>query len=101
MRVRGSDAANKSDHWQRRLTQSWSTKMTFSPHADQIAGDQPTQPFAVRHDVAPEVRGSWIAVLENDCITAAVLDVGHPVAVDGGECLLPVRLFGDRHRGSR
>src|SRR5262244_809066 len=69
-------------------------------HADQIAGDQATQPFAERHDVAPEIRGSWIPVLENDCITAAVLDVGHPAAFDGGECLLPVGLFGDRHRGS-
>ena len=31
----------------------------------------------------------WIAVLENDCIAAAMLDVGHPAAFDGGECPLP------------
>src|ERR1700730_10295445 len=36
-------------------------------------------------------------MLENDCIAAAVLDVGHPAASDGGECLLPVGLYRDCH----
>jgi hypothetical protein len=36
-------------------------------------------------------------VLENDCIAAAILDVSHPAAFDGGECFLPVGLYRDRH----
>ena len=67
-------------------------------HTNQIAGDQPTHSFAIRHDVAPKVRRGRVTVLENNCIAAAVLDIGHPLAFDGGECLLSIGLCRDRHR---
>ena len=51
----------------------------------------------MRHDVAPEIRRGWIAVLENDCIAGVGLDVGHPSILDGHKRLVPVRLCRDRH----
>jgi hypothetical protein len=56
-----------------------------------------TQPFAVGHDVAPQIRRRRVAMLENDCIAAAVFDIGHPLALDRRECLFSVGLCRDRH----
>ena len=52
------------------------------PHADQVAGDEAPEPFEVRHDVAPQVGGRGIAVLEHDGVTLTLVDEGHPFAVD-------------------
>src|SRR3546814_15061238 len=35
-------------------------------HADQVTGDQPSQPGAMRHDIAPQIGRRRIAVLEED-----------------------------------
>ena len=55
------------------------------PHADQVAGDQAAEAGAMRHHIAPEIGRGRVAVLEHDRVAAAVLDIGHALAFDGGE----------------
>ncbi|COV78766.1 Uncharacterised protein [Mycobacterium tuberculosis] len=51
-------------------------------HPDQIAGHQPAQPFQVRHDVAPQVRRRGVAVLKDDGVTLAFVDIRHALPGD-------------------
>src|ERR1700678_3169241 len=55
---------------------------------DQIAGNQPTEPSAGRHDVAPEIRRGRITVRKDNGVAFALIDIGHALTVDGHELLL-------------
>jgi hypothetical protein len=66
-------------------------------HPDQVAGDQATQASAGRHHVTPEVGRRRVAVLEDDRGALALVDVGHPVALNLGELLLGERPAGVGH----
>ena len=57
-------------------------------HADQIARDQAAEADAGRHDLAPEVRAGRVAMLEDDRRAFALVEVGHPAALDLDELLL-------------
>src|SRR3546814_1370897 len=50
-------------------------------HADQVTGDQPSQPGAMRHDIAPQIGRRRIAVLEEDRIAGPFIDIGHAPAL--------------------
>ncbi len=49
-------------------------------HADQIKRDAPSQVPDMRHDVAPQVRRGWVAVLKYDRVALAHFDIGHLLA---------------------
>src|SRR3546814_7857332 len=57
-------------------------------HADQVTGDQPSQPGAMRHDIAPQIGRRRIAVLEEDRIAGPFIDIGHAPALYLNEFLL-------------
>jgi hypothetical protein len=64
-------------------------------HADQVASDEAAEAAASRHNVAPEVGGSRIAVLKDNRRSFALVNVGHALALDldkfhGGERLSAV-----------
>ena len=46
-------------------------------HADQIRGDAPANTFELGDDVTPQIRGSRIAMLENDRTPLANIHVRH------------------------
>src|SRR3546814_6154542 len=51
-------------------------------HADQVTGDQPSKPGAMRHDIAPQIGRRRIAVLEEDRIAGSFIENGHAPALD-------------------
>src|SRR3546814_15768894 len=51
-------------------------------HADQVTGYQPSQPGAMRHDIAPQIGRRRIAVLEEDRIAGSFIEIGHAPALD-------------------
>ena len=59
-------------------------------HTDQVAGDEPAESFEVRHDISPQIRRRRVAVLEDDRISPALVDIGHPSAEDLGVLQLSV-----------
>src|SRR3546814_5082614 len=69
-------------------------------HADQVTGDQPSQPGAMRHDIAPQIGRRRIAVLEEDRIAGPFIDIGHAPALDLNEFLLAKWLCAEAHRYS-
>src|SRR3546814_5548515 len=86
-----------------------SISITFGPrrielvrmaHADQVTGDQPSQPGAMRHDIAPQIGRRRIAVLEEDRIAGPFIDIGHAPALDLNELLLAKWLCAEAHRYS-
>ena len=70
--------------WTRRV------QLVRSAHPDQIAGHQPAQPLQVWHHVAPQIRRRRVAVRKDDRVALALVDVGHPLAVDVAVSQLPV-----------
>src|ERR1700678_1232817 len=55
---------------------------------DQIAGNQPTEPSAGRHDVAPQIGRGRITVRKDNRIAFALVDIGHSLTIDGHKLLL-------------
>ena len=66
-------------------------------HADQVAGDQAPEAAAVRHHVAPQIGRGRVAVLEDDRVALALIQIGHAPALHGEELLLRERGGADRH----
>src|SRR3546814_10574233 len=69
-------------------------------HADQVTGDQPSHPGAMRHDIVPQIGRRRIAVLEEDRIAGPFIDIDHAPALDLNEFLLAKWLCAEAHRYS-
>jgi hypothetical protein len=65
---------------------------------DQIAGNQPTEPSAGRHDVAPEIGRGRITVRKDNGIAFALVDIGHSLTIDGHKLLLGEGRVAQVHR---
>src|SRR3546814_1330197 len=74
----------------------WSSDVCSSD----LTGDQPSQPGAMRHDIAPQIGRRRIAVLEEDRIAGPLIDIGHAPALDLNEFLLAKWLCAEAHRYS-
>src|SRR3546814_12726680 len=69
-------------------------------HADQVTGDQPSQPGEMRHDIAPQIGRRRIAVLEEDRIAGHIIDISHAPALDLYEFILAKWTCADADRYS-
>ncbi len=67
---------------------AWTIKLLGVTHADKIHRNTASMLRQLRHDIAPQIGGRRVAMLENDGVAFAHFGVGHFLAVDGDELLI-------------